>query len=149
MSEEPRGGVPRERGAVRLDFAYEGRRARLVSTERVDMVVPPTDALEGYEGQRGFWVEVRDPDGRTLHRRVMADPMDTTVEVFSAGPGASPQRVPAERPQGAFTVVVPDLEGADHLALVGVPEDAGGLRAGAAASELARFPLTGDEAGGA
>lgn len=133
-----------------MNFAYEGRQLRLVFRERIDMLAPPTDALEGYEDHQGFWVEVRDPDGRTLHRRVMADPMEPAVEVFSAGPDASLRRVQVERPQGTFTVVVPDLESADHLAFVGTPEGDEGLRAESAATELARFPLTGDdEAGGA
>ncbi|MBW8487518.1 hypothetical protein [Actinomadura parmotrematis] len=143
MSEGPRSGAPRGRGAVRLRFTYEGRRPRLLSADRVDMPAPPTDELDGYEGRRGFWVEVRDPGGRTLHRRVMADPMDPTVEVFSAAPEATLRRVRAGRPRGAFTVVVPDLDGADHLALMGAPEGLDGLRTAGASAELARFPLGG------
>ncbi|HWO67247.1 MAG TPA: hypothetical protein VNO31_45175, partial [Umezawaea sp.] len=53
--------------AVRLVFEYEGREVWLRSSESVDAPVPATDLLDD---QLGVWVEVRDVDGRALHRRV-------------------------------------------------------------------------------
>ena len=151
MTEPPTdSGASTRRGAVRMILQYEGRQLRLLSRERIDMLAPPSDPLEGHEGYRGFWVEVRDPDGRTLHRRVMPDPMEPAVEVFSDQPGASLHQVPVSKPQGIFAVLVHDLEHADHLAIVSSPVDEGGQRTTLAATELARFPLTDNgQAGGA
>jgi hypothetical protein len=145
MTEQNSIREPTPRGAVRLVFEYDGRQVRLVSRQRVDMQPPPTDPIEGYEGQQGFWVEVRDADGRTLHRRVMQDPI-ADAEVFSDEPGQSVMRVPVREPRGSFAILVPDSEDADHLALMSSPAVAG-VRRGPA-TELARIPLTEDRPGG-
>ena len=124
---------------VRLILEYEGRQVRLLSRQHLDMQPPPTDPVEGYEGQQGFWIEVRDEGGRVLHRQIMQDPMREDAEVFSDEPGASMMRIPRSEARGTFTVLVPDVEAADHVALMGSPSGAGADRA--AASELARFPI--------
>jgi len=124
---------------VRLIFEYEGRQVRLLSRQHLDMQPPPTDPVERYEGQQGFWIEVRDKGGHVLHRQIMQDPMREDAEVFSDEPGASVMRVPRSEVRGTFAVLVPDVEAADHLALMGSPPVAGAVRE--AASELARFPI--------
>ena len=84
----------------------------------------------------------------------MQDPLRRDVEVFSPDPERSVYRAPVEDPSGIFVVVVPDLEGADHVALMssGAPgaAAAGGVSPEAAgpAAEFARFPLRADLEGG-
>lgn len=129
----------RSPAAVRLTFAYDGDDVRLLSRQRVEMTIPPGDAVEGHEAQVGFWVEVRGVDGRLLHRRVMHDPIQRTVEVFSDDPEQTVSRVPVQRPEGVFTLVVPDVEDADHVALISSGPQLPGARA--AAREIARFPM--------
>src|SRR3712207_91971 len=121
MSLRGRGGTPR---AVRLTFTYEGDEVRLASRQPVEMIAPPGDELSGRE--QGFWVEVRDEKDDTLHRLVMQDPLRRDVEVFSPDPERSVYRAPVEEPSGLFVVVVPDLEEADHVALMssGAPSSA-------------------------
>jgi hypothetical protein len=150
MTEQPtNSAASTRRGAVRLIFQYEGRQLRLLSREQIDMLAPPTDLLAGHESYQGFWVEVRDPDGLVLHRRIMPDPMKAAVEVFSNEPGASLRQVPVNQPQGTFAVLVPELEHADHLAIMRSAVGEGEQRTTLAATELARFPLTGNgQAGG-
>jgi hypothetical protein len=148
-----RDGAPR---ALRLTFAYEGEEVRLQNLRPVEMIAPPGDELSGSE--QGFWIEVRDEKDDTLHRLVMEDPLSRDVEVFSPDPEHSVYRVPVEKPSGLFVVVVPDLEGADHVALMSSgapsaaarevsPEVASRAPAGPAA-EFARFPLRADHEGG-
>ena len=141
MSEQQPARPPDElpRGAVRMVFEYDGDVVRLVWKRQVDMLAPPTDALEGYEDQQGLWAEVRDADGATLHRQVLADPIRRGVEVFSDDPAQGIVRAPVERPSGMFVVLVPDLGAADHLALMGSAPGPEGARA--AASEILRVPL--------
>jgi len=129
----------RSQAAVRLTFAYDGDDVRLLSRHRVEMTIPPGDALEGHEAQAGFWAEVRGVDGRVLHRRVIHDPIQRSVELFSDDPEQTLSRVPVERPEGVFTLVVPDVEDADHVALISSGPQLPGARA--AAREIARFPL--------
>ena len=144
--------------AVRLTFTYEGDELDLVSQQPVEMIVPPTDALSGYEGEQGFWVEVRSRQGEALHRRVMDDPLRQDVEVFSPDSDETMFRVPIENPSGIFTVLVPDLDEADHVALLSsgaasaaargmTPEAAARAPAGPA-TEFARFSLRPDPGGG-
>jgi hypothetical protein len=141
-----------ERGqrAVRLKFTYEGDEVRLVSQQPVEMIVPPTDALSGYEGEQGFWVEVRNGQDKALHRRVMDDPLRQDVEVFSPDPEQSIVRTPVEKPSGVFTVLVPDLEEADHIALMtsAAPSIQRETAARGPATELARFSLRSGSEGG-
>jgi hypothetical protein len=149
MSMQEPTGPPAQRqgrGAIRLIFEYDGDEVRLVSRQRVDMFVPPTDELEGYEGRQGVWVEIRGADGSTLHRRVLHDPVRRDVEVFSEDPAQSIMRSPVERPAGTFFVIVPDLAGADHLALMNSRPGPPGSRA--AATEMLRVPLGSDQEGG-
>lgn len=126
--------------SVRLIFSYEGDDVRLESRQPVEMRAPPSDPIEGSEKETGFWTEVRDAHGSVLHRRIMHDPVRRDAEVFSPDPGQSIRRVPIERPRGAFTVLVPLVPGADHVALMGVP--AAGTAAFAPAVELHRVRLT-------
>ncbi len=45
--------------AVRLTFSYQGDQVKLVSQQPVEMTVPPSDSLKGYEDHKGFWAEVK------------------------------------------------------------------------------------------
>lgn len=142
MDQEPAAEPSAEQpqpGAIRLIFEYEGDEVRLVSQQRVEMYVPPSDDIEGEEEQ-GFRGEVRRADGATLYRRVLSDPMPGTVEVFSNDPEETIVRVPTERPSGTFVVVVPELDDADYLSLTssGTAEQADPRRA---AVEVLRVPL--------
>jgi hypothetical protein len=129
--------------AVRLVFTYEGNDVRLVSQQPLEMIVPPTDTLSGYEGQQGFWVEVRTARDEVLHRQIMDDPLRQDVEVFSPDPAQSIFRVPVERPSGIIMVLVPDIDEADHVALISSAGPGTDLDRAARgpATELARFSL--------
>lgn len=150
MSERGQEGMPAPPTAVRLTFTYEGDEVRLVSRQPVEMIIPPTDALSGYEGEQGFWVEVRSGQDETLHRRIMDDPLRQDVEIFSPDPEQSVARTPVEKPSGIFTVLVPDLEEADHVTLMSssAPGIAPEMAARGPATELARFSLRPGSEGG-
>ncbi|MFI7103459.1 M64 family metallopeptidase [Streptomyces sp. NPDC050161] len=128
--------------AVRLIFAYEGTDIRPFSSQRIEKTPPPGGPLgarRDADGQ-GLWVEVRDAERQPLYRRGLRDPVPQDVEAFSHAPERPFIRVPLERPRGAFAVVVPDIEEADHAALLsGAPGL--GQAATATVTEVARFPL--------
>lgn len=139
-------------GAIRLIFAHSDGEVVLLSRQRVDMTLPASPPIHEESAHPEFLAEVRDSDGRALHRTAMPNPLETHREVFSDDPERSIHRVPVEQPQGAFTVVVPDHPDGDHVALLAAHPTAaeqGLLSAGP--REVARVSLreTGEAEGGA
>jgi hypothetical protein len=126
-------------GALRLTFAYEGDRITLIGKQRVDMIVPPSDAVRDGAGFTGVWLDLNDAQGRTLFRRALHRPIREDVEVFSPGPGQNINRIPTEAPKGVFVAVVPDAEQGDHVALTRASPVQGAARS--SVKELARFSL--------
>lgn len=138
--------------SVRLIFRYDGDEVELLSRQPVDMVSPPSGPLGEFADRLGTWVEVRDGKDSALHRQILSDPVRASAEVFSPEPEENLSRVERTRRTGAFTVVVPDLPEADHVALVmagaasaptpGAEGPAPTL--GEAEPRVLRFPLHGD-----
>ncbi|MDT0609217.1 M64 family metallopeptidase [Streptomyces lancefieldiae] len=129
--------------AVRLIFEYEGTDIRPFSSQRIEKTPPPGDPPGELRdtGGPGLWVEVRDAERRPLYRHGLRDPVPQDVEVPSGDPERPVHRVPVERPRGAFAVVVPDLEEADHAALLSSTPGSEQQAAAASVTEVARFPL--------
>jgi hypothetical protein len=143
----PQGEAAGRRGspARRLIFEYEGDDVRLVSTQAVDMVVPPGESLAGDEAPPGVLAEVRQADGTTLYRQAVGHLLRSDVEVFSDDPTRSIARAPVDRPSGTFALLIPEDEAADHLAIVAnAPETGARMRT----RELVRVPLAPGAGGG-
>jgi hypothetical protein len=132
--------------AIRLVFEYEGDDVRLVSQLRIEKALPQPDQSADALEFRGTWSEVRDAAGATLDRRVLVDPMPRDAEVFPERLGEEISRQPIERPSGVFTVLVPDVEGADHVAVLSNSPGQLGVRAAAEPTELVRVALAAGEA---
>jgi hypothetical protein len=140
--------------AVRLTFSYQGDQVKLVSQQPVEMTVPPSDPLKGYEAHKGFWAELKSDQDKTLFRRVLHNPTRNDAEVFSDDPEQSISREPAPKRKGVFVVVVPHTEkghevtlsrssGAPDIELEGAPKGMAAMRSLATgpATEIARFKL--------
>jgi hypothetical protein len=120
--------------AVRLIFEYDGDDLRLISQQPVRMVISLID-IAGEE-QAGYFVDTRNAAGRTLMRVPIHEALTTSVEVFPEDHGEPITRVDVAHPRGAFTVVVPASDEADHVTVVRVAERR------AEVTELGTFPLT-------
>ena len=121
--------------AVRLVFEYQGSEIRLVSQTRLAMRPSPPHPLVPRENERGSWVMVYDAENRPLYRRVIENPIRTSLEVI-----AEPTtRVPIREPQGVFYLIVPDISSAQSVALYG--EAAETESKGGPVRELGRFKL--------
>ena len=133
--------------AMRLTFSYDGDNVKLVSQKRTEMMVPPSDPLQGFNKQKGFWAELKNERDKTLYRHVMHNPTKNDAEVFPETPGESISREPAPKRKGVFVVVVPDTGKGEEVTLSrSSPEEEGpesGLRALAStpATEIMRFKL--------
>lgn len=75
--------------AIRFIFGYDAEGLRLVSRQRVDMVVPPADTPPRYDGTQGFWIELRGADDATLYCRVLHDLLRGDAEIVDHGPPSS------------------------------------------------------------
>jgi hypothetical protein len=109
--------------ALRLTFAYDGNRIRLIRSQRVAMMAPPSVTAPPQEGHCGYWFEVRDRNGALLYHRVVHDPIRTDHEIFSDDPKQSITRVPKMKPEGQFTLLVPEMTDAHSFHLFGSPPD--------------------------
>jgi hypothetical protein len=109
---------PSPRRAMRLIFEYEGDEVRLVTQQPVETVVTGFDIAQVQ--RPGYYVDARDADGQTLARVPARNAFATSAEVFPEHPGEPITRVDVPEPRGAFTVVVPVPEGADHVAVARV-----------------------------
>jgi len=140
--------------AMRLTFSYQGDQVKLVSQQPVDMTVPPSDPVKGYEQHKGFWAEVKSDQDKTLFRRVLHNPTRNDAEVFSDDPEQSISREPAPKRKGVFVVVVPHTEKSHEVTLSrsagepdfgpeGASRGMTGMRSLATgpATEIARFKL--------
>jgi len=139
---------------MRLTFSYQGDQVKLVSQQPVEMTVPPSDPVKGYEQQKGFWAEVKGDQDKTLFLRVLHNPTRNDAEVFSDDPEQSISRAPAPKRKGVFVVVVPHTEksrevtlsrssGNPNIEAAGAPRGMAAMRslASGPAREIARFKL--------
>jgi hypothetical protein len=105
--------------SLRLTFSYDGERIGLTDVRRVPKQVPPTDPVEADLNQSGFWFELRCSDGKPYYRRVVPHPIRYMQEVFPEHPEQPFELVPIPNPKGVFSLVVPELDEAQTLVLMG------------------------------
>jgi len=110
--------------ALRLTFGYDENGIRLLNSQRIEKRVSPAVTTPPQAGQPGYWFEVRDAEGRLLYHRVLDDPLQHSLEVFSDDPQSSIQRVPNPNRRGEFQLVTPDVPNAAIFILFGPPLDA-------------------------
>lgn len=138
---------PESNKAMRLTFSYDGDDVKLLTQQRTEMTVPPSDAVKGSKKHKGFWAELRSGSDKTLYRTVMHNPTKNDAEVFPESPGEGISREPAPKRKGVFVVVVPDVDKGEEVILSrSTPATKGptkGIRALAStpAEETLRFKL--------
>ena len=108
---------PESNKAMRLTFSYDGNDVKLLSQQRIDMIVPSSDAVKGYGTHKGFWAELRSGRDKTLYRTVMHNPTKNDAEVFPGTPNEGISREPAPKRKGVFVVVVPDTDEGEQVIL--------------------------------
>lgn len=133
----------------RLTFLVKNGAVELLSEQHVDMKrleQPPVAPGATHP----FWLELRSSTDQTLASHPVSDPTVAEIEVFSEDAEQNIKRLPHERAENAFSVVLPDVVGADSVVLMRAPAARSGgdpvaLRAGGvtpATTEVARFKLS-------
>jgi hypothetical protein len=69
--------------AKRFTFMYQGLNFRLISQQRVEKELPPSNLLDTKKGKGGFWIELTDSQKKILYQKSIIDPIQTDIEVFS------------------------------------------------------------------
>jgi hypothetical protein len=132
-----------------MTFQVSDGDVQLVRTERLNMICPPAIGERPEAGKHGgFWVELRDAEGRPLFHRVLHLPLADSVEVFSPD-GTIKREFGPSGSSRVFEVLLPDHEDASSVALMGEYLDHAELRTLQAerdveprgARELARFEI--------
>jgi hypothetical protein len=113
------------------------------------MKCPPSVGERPQAGKHsGFWIELRDANGRVLFHELLHSPLGDSVEVHS--PDGKIQRVFGAVKENTFEALLPDDANARVIALVGdslTPVTAREKRAGGS-MELARFDVPRGKKGG-
>jgi hypothetical protein len=134
----------RLRKTLRLRFRVEAGEMRLLSSERLDMTCPPSVGERPEAGKHGgYWVELRDAQGRVLFHRLLDYPFGNSVEVHS--PDRKIERKFGPVTDNVFEVLVPDEMDAKDIVLIGEPPEewaAGAAPVTPVTRELLRFDLT-------
>lgn len=123
--------------ALRLIFNYQGTQVQLTSQQQVEMMAPPSDPIDEFEGRSGFWVELRDAEENLLYRQVMHNPIQLDHEAPSGDPEHPFTHVKNEAAEGTFMLIVPYLEQASTLVMHSSPAD----EPADPAKEIARIDL--------
>jgi hypothetical protein len=111
--------------STRLNFEYRDRDIELVSWSRIKKIPPPSDAIEDYEDESGWWVILSDEQGDVVYRQIIHNPIRVDKELFSYGneEGVRWEIPDAAEQHGDFSVLVPDIPVATHLSIYGSFEE--------------------------
>jgi hypothetical protein len=131
---------------LRLTFAYDGSDIRLVRSQRVEMIAPPSVTEPPQEGHVGHWLEIRDAAGKLLYHRHVHQPIRTDTEAFGSEDKPAMTRAARAKPGGQFTLLVPDLPGAASFHFFGPAH--GGRGKAASATAPTGSPVSADAARG-
>ncbi len=115
---------PRKK-STRLNFVYNDRDIELVSWNRLNKISPPSDPIENYQDESGWWVILSDEKGNVVYRQIIHNPIRIEKELFSdRNEGGVSWEIPdAAEQRGEFSVLVPDIPVATHLSLYGSFEE--------------------------
>jgi hypothetical protein len=108
------------RRTIRLTIKSSATGFELISVEHLPMITPPQPGERPEAGrQGGYWFELRDGKNRVLAHRVIDASLLNSVEVHT--PDGKIRRVFGELRDSTFEVLLPDVDGARFVALVGDP----------------------------
>ena len=109
---------PTFRNTLRLTFRVSKGQIELLSLERLEMICPPSFGERPKIGEHGnFWMELRDEKNLVLFHRILHSPIRNSIEVHS--PDGKIERVFGEPTDNVFEVLLPDLQNAKSVVLIG------------------------------
>lgn len=110
--------------ALRVTLAFEEGKFRVLESQILTKRAPASDEIldpDKDEQQSGFWIELRDANGRALYRHILHDPLQLSVEIHSEDKDRPIRRETNPNPKGVLNLLLPDLPGAETLVIVSSP----------------------------
>jgi hypothetical protein len=109
--------------AIRLTFSYKGNDVKLVSKNKVEKILPPSNPSLNSKNLVGLWYEISNDKQNVLYQKNLSDLIQTDVEVFSNDAKESIRRQKLSRMEGTFSILVPDLPDAQNFSLFSSPSE--------------------------
>ena len=106
--------------ARRLTFSYTDTSIKLISQQQLEKILPPSDEFTKND-KSGFWYELADGTKKILYQKVISNPIQTDIEVFSNESIESITRQKISKIEGIFSIMIPDLPNAKTFSLHGNP----------------------------
>ncbi len=142
---QPVGAKPEvSRRTLRLTIRSSAKGLELISVERLPMITPPQPGERPEAGKHGgHWLELRDAKNSVLAHRIIDSSLLNSVDVHS--PDGTIRREFGEIRNSVFEVLLPDVEGARYVVVMGDALAASKDATTASATrsgEIARFDLS-------
>lgn len=110
--------------SIRIIGTYEQEKFTVSSIERIEMLAQASDPLDGFDNLVGFWMELRDQNGKPVYRQIMRDPFASHAEVYHIEKDQKTLRINMEDIEDKkevsrhLVLLVPGIDHADHIALI-------------------------------
>jgi len=111
-------------GSLRFIISVTGGELHLIRKQKIAMKAPPADLVPEKDEISGSWIELRQDDGNLLYARMIHGSFNDFTEIYSEKPGEPLSWQKAKGIERTLVILVPDLPGATHLAVMS--KDAGG-----------------------
>lgn len=96
--------------AIRLTFSYEGDKINIISKQKINKILPPSDNIAGQEISSRFWYELRDSKRNVIYEQNLNDIISDDIEIFSTNPDDPAfVRHKLSDKKGVFSIVIPDM----------------------------------------
>jgi len=127
--------------AIRLTFSYKGTEIKLISQDKFEKILPPSSNISN---RSGFWYEVAGDKQNVLYQRIISNPIQTDIEVFTNDSKESIMRQKISQIEGVFSILIPDLPEAKTFSLFSSPIEKGEIAIQKAATKIFQMNLEGE-----
>lgn len=118
MSSETDRKAQKKPKTLRLVYAYDGDEVKLVSKQRVDMLLPAQETKPEVLASPGLKYELRDKEECSIFSNIIENPLRSDIEVFSDNPKQTARRVEMPKKKGSFVLLIPEISEAENLVLL-------------------------------
>jgi hypothetical protein len=102
----------------RFLLSHSGKNIALISAKRIQAISPPSDEINEIGRTGGSWVELRNDDNKILYKRILHNFFDESVEIMTDRSGEALSWQEAEGIKKIISIMVPEMQGADHIAIM-------------------------------
>lgn len=94
--------------SLRLDFEYENYNIILVSQTRIEIISPPSDAIDQANDYNGYYVKLTDREKNVFYVQRMQNPFRTETEAYGDDAASPIIYDRLKNPDLTFSILIPD-----------------------------------------